>query len=61
MGWDSLNLPDYIVKAISDCGLEHPTPIQTAAIPPALHSFSDVLGSAPTVYDVYTLFINFLF
>ncbi|CAH8625745.1 ATP-dependent RNA helicase ddx24 [Schistosoma haematobium] len=48
MGWDSLNLPDYIVKAISDCGLEHPTPIQTAAIPPALHSFSDVLGSAPT-------------
>uniref|UniRef100_A0A5K4EMV8 ATP-dependent RNA helicase n=1 Tax=Schistosoma mansoni TaxID=6183 RepID=A0A5K4EMV8_SCHMA len=48
MGWDSLNLPDYIVKALSDCGLENPTPIQTAAIPPALHGFSDVLGSAPT-------------
>ncbi|CAH8547530.1 unnamed protein product [Schistosoma turkestanicum] len=48
MGWDSLNLPEYIVKAISDCGLKNPTPIQTKAIPPALHSFSDVLGSAPT-------------
>nr|CAX74016.1 DEAD-box ATP-dependent RNA helicase 13 [Schistosoma japonicum] len=46
--WESLKLPEYIVKAISDCNLQSPTPIQVKAIPPALHGSFDILGSAPT-------------
>ncbi|TNN05098.1 ATP-dependent RNA helicase DDX24 isoform 1 [Schistosoma japonicum] len=46
--WESLKLPEYIVKALSDCNLQSPTPIQVKAIPPALHDSFDILGSAPT-------------
>ncbi|KAK4468461.1 hypothetical protein MN116_007665, partial [Schistosoma mekongi] len=46
--WESLKLPQYIVKAINDCNLQSPTPIQIKAIPPALHDSFDIIGSAPT-------------
>ncbi|CAH8865613.1 unnamed protein product [Trichobilharzia szidati] len=48
MSWDSLRLPEYILKALKDAGLHTPTPIQLKAIPPALNNTCDILGSAPT-------------
>lgn len=45
--FDSLVLPQPILKALKDIGYDTPTPIQAQAIPPALEG-QDVLGSAQT-------------
>ena len=45
--FDSLVLPQPILKALKDIGYDTPTPIQAQAIPPALEG-RDVLGSAQT-------------
>ncbi|MDO5610100.1 MAG: DEAD/DEAH box helicase, partial [Pseudomonadota bacterium] len=42
-----LNLPEPILKALSDVGYESPSPIQAATIPPLLEG-RDVLGQAQT-------------
>ena len=45
--FESLVLPQPILKALKDIGYDTPTPIQAQAIPPALEGL-DVLGSAQT-------------
>ena len=45
--FESLVLPQPILKALKDIGYDTPTPIQAQAIPPALEGH-DVLGSAQT-------------
>ena len=42
-----LDLPDFIMKAVSDLGFEEPTPIQSLAIP-LLRDKKDVIGQAHT-------------
>lgn len=46
-GFNELNLPDSLLRAISTLGYLEPTPIQLQAIPPLLAG-SDVLGQAQT-------------
>lgn len=45
--FDSLGLPSYLMQALAHMKFTTPTPIQAAAIPPALEG-KDVLGSAQT-------------
>jgi len=45
--FSDLALPEYLLKALSQVGYEHPTPIQEMAIP-ALLNREDVLGMAQT-------------
>jgi superfamily II DNA/RNA helicase len=45
--FSDLNLNPKVLKAVEDAGYETPTPIQAAAIPPALEG-RDVLGIAQT-------------
>ena len=47
IGFDSLNLPAALVKAVEAVGYETPSPIQAQTIP-LLLSGKDVLGHAPT-------------
>ena len=42
-----LGLPETLCRAVSECGYDTPTPIQTAAIPPILGG-GDLLGAAQT-------------
>jgi superfamily II DNA/RNA helicase len=45
--FDSLGLPDYLMQALAYMKFTTPTPVQAAAIPPALEG-KDILGSAQT-------------
>jgi ATP-dependent RNA helicase DeaD len=45
--FDSLGLPDYLMQALAHMKFTTPTPVQAAAIPPALEG-KDILGSAQT-------------
>jgi ATP-dependent RNA helicase RhlE len=45
--FDSLGLEKGILKSIKGVGFEHPTPIQSAVIPPALEG-KDIIGLAQT-------------
>ncbi|MBY0452753.1 MAG: DEAD/DEAH box helicase, partial [Bdellovibrionaceae bacterium] len=45
--FDSLGLPKYLMQALDYMKFTTPTPIQAAAIPPALLG-KDILGSAQT-------------
>jgi ATP-dependent RNA helicase DeaD len=45
--FNTLGLPDYLMQALSYMQFTTPTPIQAAAIPPALEG-KDILGSAQT-------------
>jgi ATP-dependent RNA helicase RhlE len=47
LGFDRLGLSAPLLRAISDAGYEHPTPIQCRAIPPALEG-RDIVGCAQT-------------
>jgi ATP-dependent RNA helicase RhlE len=47
MKFDTLELDPRLRENVQRMGFEHPTPIQSAAIPPALEG-SDILGSAET-------------
>ena len=47
MSFTELKLAPAILKAVTHCGYNHPTPVQTAAIPPALEG-RDVIASAQT-------------
>ncbi len=46
-GFETLNLPAPLLRALSDVGYETPTPIQTEAIPCLLEG-RDLVGHAPT-------------
>nr|CDS25508.2 ATP dependent RNA helicase DDX24 [Hymenolepis microstoma] len=46
--WNSLNIPENILKAISELKFDEPTPIQQQVLPLAVRDHSDILGSAPT-------------
>eukprot|EP00047_Mylnosiga_fluctuans_P002042 m.222913 g.222913 ORF g.222913 m.222913 type:complete len:778 (-) comp10849_c0_seq1:784-3117(-) len=46
--WVELGLPSAIVAALGTLGFSQPTPIQIAAIPPALGERKDILGAAET-------------
>ncbi len=45
--FNSLGLPDYLMQALNYMKFTTPTPVQAAAIPPALEG-KDILGSAQT-------------
>ena len=47
MSFQSLNLPEPLLRALKDAGYEIPTPIQAQAIPPALEG-RDLIGRAQT-------------
>jgi ATP-dependent RNA helicase RhlE len=47
MSFQSLNLPEPLLRALKDAGYETPTPIQAQAIPPALEG-RDLIGRAQT-------------
>lgn len=47
LSFDQLNLPEPLLKAVSDLGYEQPSPIQAASIPPLLEG-KDLLGQAQT-------------
>ena len=47
MGFSELGLGPDVLRAISDCGYDTPTPIQEQAIPVVLMG-RDILGSAQT-------------
>lgn len=47
MSFANLQLAPAILKAVTHCGYNHPTPVQTEAIPPALAG-RDVIASAQT-------------
>ncbi len=47
MPFSTLNLSSALVRAVADLGFEAPTPVQMAAIPPALEG-ADIQGSAQT-------------
>ena len=47
MSFRMLDLPEPILRALSDVGYETPTEIQARAIPPALEG-SDLIGRAQT-------------
>ena len=47
MNFDSLGLPEPLSRAVADAGYAAPTPVQAAAIPPALAGV-DLMVAAPT-------------
>ena len=47
MNFDSLGLPEPLSRAVADAGYAAPTPVQAAAIPPALDGV-DLMVAAPT-------------
>ena len=47
MPFSTLNLSPALVRAVADLGFDAPTPVQMAAIPPALEG-ADIQGSAQT-------------
>jgi len=46
-GFETLNLNPALLKAVEELGFQHPTPIQTKAIPPVLDG-RDLIGCAQT-------------
>lgn len=58
--WNSLYIPEDILKAISELKFDEPTPIQQQVLPLAIRDHSDVLGSAPTVRNLVQLSDYFL-
>jgi ATP-dependent RNA helicase RhlE len=47
MSFSDLGLSEPILKAVANCGYEHPTPIQEAAIPEILKG-NDIIGASQT-------------
>jgi superfamily II DNA/RNA helicase len=47
MTFDSLGLPEPLVRAVADAGYAAPTDVQSAAIPPALAGTDLMVASAP--------------
>ncbi len=47
--WVKLGAPPPIVRGLSQLGFTVPTPIQRAALPPAINEGVDIIGAAETV------------
>ncbi len=49
--WVNLGAPPAIIRGLSELGFNAPTPIQRAALPPAING-ADIIGAAETVSTV---------